>query len=51
MIYVTRCLALELAPDGIRVNSVSPGAIPTPIFARQMGVRDLPEDEALKHYP
>jgi NAD(P)-dependent dehydrogenase (short-subunit alcohol dehydrogenase family) len=26
---VTRSLALELAPDGIRVNSVAPGAIGT----------------------
>lgn len=47
VIYLTRCLAMELAPHGIRVNSVSPGAIPTAIFARQMGVGDLPDDQAL----
>jgi NAD(P)-dependent dehydrogenase (short-subunit alcohol dehydrogenase family) len=28
---LTRTLALEWAPDGIRVNSVSPGVVDTPI--------------------
>ena len=35
MDQMTRCTALELAPKGIRVNSVNPGAIDTDIFNRQ----------------
>lgn len=34
----TKCASLELAPKGIRVNTVSPGAIITPIFGT-LGVR------------
>jgi meso-butanediol dehydrogenase / (S,S)-butanediol dehydrogenase / diacetyl reductase len=31
---LTRALALDHAPDGIRVNSISPGSISTPMLAR-----------------
>jgi NAD(P)-dependent dehydrogenase (short-subunit alcohol dehydrogenase family) len=33
---ITRCLALELASDGIRVNAVCPGIVRTPIFETMM---------------
>lgn len=32
---MTRCMALDLAPDNIRVNAVAPGAVWTQIVERQ----------------
>ena len=41
----TRCWALELVKDGVRVNCISPGAIETNIW----NATDLSEEEAKKH--
>lgn len=41
----TRCWAMELAKDGIRVNAIAPGAIETNIWH----VTDLSEEDAKKH--
>ena len=38
VIHLTRCVAMELGESGIRVNSISPGAIATGIFAKALGL-------------
>jgi len=38
VIHLTRSVAVELGPAGIRVNCVCPGFIATPIFARSLGM-------------
>lgn len=43
--HATRCLALELAPKGIRVLAVSPGPVETGVLA----AAGLSESEAAKH--
>jgi NAD(P)-dependent dehydrogenase (short-subunit alcohol dehydrogenase family) len=40
VIHVSRCVAAELGEKGIRVNSISPGAIATGIFAKGAGLPD-----------
>jgi NAD(P)-dependent dehydrogenase (short-subunit alcohol dehydrogenase family) len=44
VIHLTRCVAVELADKGIRVNSISPGAIVTGIFAKGAGLADSAAD-------
>lgn len=38
VIHLTRCAAVELGEHGIRVNSISPGPIPTGIFGKGAGM-------------
>ena len=38
VIHMTRCVAMELGEDGVRVNSISPGGIATGIFAKSLGM-------------
>ncbi|MFI7195482.1 SDR family NAD(P)-dependent oxidoreductase [Nocardia nova] len=45
--HLSRCLALELSGDRIRVNTVSPGAIVTPIFQETFGLNALPGEQAM----
>ena len=44
MINLTKTLAEELAPRGIRVNAISPGMVPTEAFHQVLGISeaDLP---------
>jgi NAD(P)-dependent dehydrogenase (short-subunit alcohol dehydrogenase family) len=38
VIHLTKCVAMELGEAGIRVNSISPGAITTGIFGKALGL-------------
>ncbi len=40
LLALTRAMAIEFAPDAIRVNAVLPGAVDTPMLRKSMG-RDL----------
>jgi len=46
VIHLTRCVAVELGEHGVRVNSISPGAIVTGIFAKGAGVSGAAADQA-----
>jgi NAD(P)-dependent dehydrogenase (short-subunit alcohol dehydrogenase family) len=46
--HFTRCAALELAAERIRVNAISPGAIVTPIFLKGLPLPAGREAEALE---
>jgi NAD(P)-dependent dehydrogenase (short-subunit alcohol dehydrogenase family) len=46
VVHLTRCVAMELGEHGVRVNSVSPGAIATGIFAKALGMRDHDKADA-----
>lgn len=43
VIGITRSVALEQGPFGIRVNCINPGGIATPIFSKGLGVENDPE--------
>lgn len=43
VIHLTRCVAMQLGEQGVRVNSISPGAIATGIFGKAAG---LPPEQA-----
>ena len=38
LLHLTRCAAVELGEDNVRVNSISPGAIATAIFGKAFGL-------------
>lgn len=48
VIHVSKTVALEVGPKGIRVNAICPGAIATPIFARILGLSGEAADRTAK---
>jgi len=47
--HITRLAGVELGPQGIRVNAISPGAIATPIFwGGSAAARDLDDEDNLR---
>ena len=51
VVHLTRCHAMETASESIRFNSISPGGVMTPIFARGFGLggeRELERTAALE---
>ena len=48
VIHLTRCAAMELGEDGVRVNSISPGGIATGIFAKAMGMAAADADATVE---
>lgn len=53
ILSLTRTMALDYAPDGIRVNAILPGAIETPLlqrsFARRLDPAEAREQSRLRH--
>ena len=47
VIHLTKCVAMELGEHGVRVNSICPGAIATPIFGRSLGLTNEEADSTL----
>jgi NAD(P)-dependent dehydrogenase (short-subunit alcohol dehydrogenase family) len=47
VVHLTRCAAMELGEDNVRVNSISPGAIVTGIFGKAFGLGAAEADARL----
>ncbi len=47
VVHVTRTVAMELGERGIRVNSISPGAILTPVFGKAVGLSTSAADASV----
>lgn len=48
VLMLVRAMALDHAPDGVRVNCVCPGSVDTPLQAEDMRRRDVPLEQAIR---
>jgi NAD(P)-dependent dehydrogenase (short-subunit alcohol dehydrogenase family) len=48
LVMFAKSLAVDLAPDGIRVNAICPGIVETPMFRQSVDPMDDPEAELAK---
>ena len=48
VIHLTRMVAMEVGPFGIRVNCVCPGAVPTPMFGTSFGLAPQQTESTLE---
>ncbi len=51
LLQLAKVMALDLAPDGIRVNTLSPGAVATERLARRFGSMEAAEREMAPKHP
>lgn len=51
LLGISRALAVDHGPDGIRVNTVCPGYIRTPLLEQWFASKDTGEQDALRFHP
>jgi NAD(P)-dependent dehydrogenase (short-subunit alcohol dehydrogenase family) len=51
LMHLTRCLAVEFGPQGLRVNAVAPGTVRTRAWEERLAVNPLVFDELNAFYP
>ena len=48
VVHLTRCVAMQLGESGVRVNSISPGFIPTGIFGKAFGLTPEEAEQSIE---
>ena len=48
VVHLTRCVAMQLGESGVRVNSISPGFIPTGIFGKAFGLTPEKAEQSIE---
>jgi NAD(P)-dependent dehydrogenase (short-subunit alcohol dehydrogenase family) len=48
VVHLTRCVAMQLGESGVRVNSISPGFIPTGIFGKALGLTPEKAEQSIE---